>query len=102
MQELQNPSTSGQCPTAQLQVIIHVGLHNFNTCFFSKISGGVGGVGGTVPTNSANVLIGEIRSCISDLEETTLIIENSLNKKQLLEQKIKSLVDELARDLNKT
>ena len=32
VQEVQTASTSGQCPTAQLQVI-HVGLHNFNTCF---------------------------------------------------------------------
>ena len=33
VQELQNPTTSGQCHTAQLQVI-HVGLPNFNTCVF--------------------------------------------------------------------
>ena len=33
VREVQNATTSGQCHTAQLQVI-DVGLHNFNTCFF--------------------------------------------------------------------
>ena len=95
VQEVQNATTSGQCHTAQLQVI-HVGLHNFNTCFFTNFR-----CTSVLDTYSAQVLIGEIMFCRAQIEDTNIALEKIIKNNRKVDQNLKNLIDVLGRVLKK-
>ena len=64
-------------------------------CF--QISGGIRAVGGGLDTYSAQVLIGEVLSCRSEIEDIHICLGQMRKKTQGVERKLKNIMNVLGR-----